>query len=60
MPKYICPKCGQEGEVTLTYWNFLCDCGYKTHLFRKRELMDLSDPKEGDLAVEIAGESLMK
>jgi hypothetical protein len=58
MPTHKCPICSKVGEVTLEYWNFKCDCGYKTHLFRRRELMDLDDPEEGELAVKIAGESL--
>jgi len=53
-----CPKCGEVIEVTYDYWNFVCDCGYKTHLFLRRELMDLNDPVEGELAILIAGECL--
>jgi len=57
---YSCPKCDTIGEVTFDYWNFVCkNCGYKTHLFRRRELMDLNDPAEGELAIKIAGESLL-
>ncbi len=50
-----CPKCGEEREVTFEYWNFKCSCGYKTHLIMRRELMDLTDPVERELAILIAG-----
>ncbi|OGZ33266.1 MAG: hypothetical protein A2174_03205 [Candidatus Portnoybacteria bacterium RBG_13_41_18] len=55
---HICPKCGEESEVSFEYWNFKCVCGYKAHLIMRRELMDLTDSVEGELAVLMAGECL--
>jgi hypothetical protein len=58
--KHICPECSVEGVVGGDD-NFKCkECGFEQHLLFRKELMDLNDRHEGALAVEIAGESLMK
>lgn len=58
-PTMKCPKCGTEGPFDEKDY-FICPaCGHKQHVLMRRELMDLDDPKEGALAVDIAGKSLL-
>jgi transposase len=53
--EYTCPNCGIKGvRSSLTKPNFKCtNCGFTQNWFWRRELMDLSDPVEGELALEI-------
>lgn len=62
--QHTCQKCGKVNEfndASESEPNYICGhCGYKTRLLLRRELMDLSDPVEGELALRIAGISLRK
>lgn len=61
MEKHTCEGCGAEGEIHPSEKpNFKClNCGYEKDLLLRRELVDLNDPVEGELALRIAGESLL-
>ena len=59
-PTHKCPKCERIVEITFDYLNFKCVCGYRTHLLMRRELMDLNDPVERELALQIFVGSLLK
>jgi DNA-directed RNA polymerase subunit RPC12/RpoP len=58
--KHICGKCGMEGEVDPSEKpNFKCsNCGHEIDLLLRRELVDLNDPIEGKIILEIAAGSL--
>lgn len=55
MEKHICESCGAEGEVhSSENPNFVCPvCGYEKNLLLRREMVDLHDPVEGALAMQI-------
>lgn len=56
--KFTCHRCKKEGQVDEKD-NFICEyCGHHQHVFYRKELMDLDDPKEGEMAIEIADISL--
>jgi hypothetical protein len=55
-PMHTCPECGTVGEITLEDPNFKCKkegCGYTQHIIMRRELLDLNDPVECELAMRI-------
>lgn len=60
MEKHICEGCGTEGEIFPSEEpNFKCpNCGCEKHLLLRRELVDLDDPVEGEIALRIAAGSL--
>ena len=53
--QYTCEKCGKVSECSPTARpNFKClNCGYEHTVLFRRELMDLNDPVEGELAMRI-------
>ncbi|MBU1102122.1 hypothetical protein KJ853_00500 [Patescibacteria group bacterium] len=53
--EYICPRCGAIGtRNSLAKPNFKCSqCGLVENWFWRKELMNLDDPVEGQLAMEI-------
>lgn len=61
----FCGRCGRIGELLpgnnpSPDPNFKCGyCGHETRFLLRREMMDLDDPAEGELALRIAGESLL-
>ncbi len=53
--EYTCPDCDTKGtRSSLKTPNFKCaKCGLTLNWFWRKELMDLNDPVEGELALEI-------
>jgi len=53
--QYTREKCGKISECSQTARpNFKClNCGYEHTVFFRRELLDLNDPAEGELAMQI-------
>lgn len=53
--EYTCPECGAKGtKSSLTRPNFKCgQCGFAENWFWRKELMNLKDPVEGELTLEI-------